>query len=284
MTPHAPLSRLPGRDLVWQKSLRVPGWEFVRLSGTGGQLVSGPTTLRSRCHTLVTYPVWISDGLTECYLLDGSLTINGQRCEKGDYFSVGAAVEQHLQSEGPMELLTIIHGRYVFPHGLFAELKSLKIAEEDALLLSARPWIDILRRHVTDEQEDVLRTCLAGTRSNAVRTLCIGLARKIAAPSLAGDVAAMLGAEADMDLELRIGAFLFLASKGRMTPALWARELAVCDRNRDRVIGIMKRFHSAKDRDALRTATLERRASTDYETSWPFYDLVLRILSAEVSS
>jgi hypothetical protein len=261
-------------DYVWNPSRHVrisSVWEFTRLAGTK----RGPYTLLCRCNGPVTYVPWVSNQALEIYVTRGGLTMNGVHVDEGDYACIPANTDGHFSCQEGMEALLVAHGRVVKADSVFTALADRQMSDEEAADMVKLPWMDHLRRNVSDEHLPLLLSVVRESRSARVCELCISIARGLPSDDLVELVAALL--ETTSDVSLRVTCVLYLGSKGKLSQADWDKQLTVLGADPDALLSVLRSFYSAKDNRELHEAIAARRASGKYKYNEPFYELVVRL-------
>jgi hypothetical protein len=264
-------------DYVWNPSKHAQissVWEYTRLAGTK----QGPYTLLCRCNASITYVPWVSDQPLEIYVTKGDLTVNGVRVNEGDYACAPSNTDGQFSSDQGMEALLVAHGRVVKADSIFAALEAGRLSDDEAADMVKLPWMDHLRRNVSNEHLPLLLRVLRENHSARVSELCISIARGLPSDELAEVSAALL--ETTSDVSLRVTCVLYLASKGKLSLSGWDKELKIFGSDPLTLLAVLRSFYSAKDNRGLRDAIEARRASGKYQYNEPFYELVVRLIES----
>lgn len=259
-------------DLEWIPSDYNPGWAFYILSGED----DGPLTMRCWGLNPMTYEPWISDGLTEWFVLKGKVTINGQDLSEGDYASADAGVDCSVIVKEPMEMIYVSHGRVARKNRVFKSLIDKSLNPSKAKLLSSTPWIDHLRKHATEKELiDICESIKLEDHENLIE-LSIGIARKFSDPKFTELVKTIL--DGNPGLSLRIASLLYLASKDEVDAATWQKQLKIISANRNDLIQIVRHWFGADSATELISSIDKRITDPSSSKSKPFYEMVKSII------
>ncbi|HWQ88874.1 MAG TPA: hypothetical protein VN374_02750 [Desulfitobacteriaceae bacterium] len=259
-------------EMNWLPSTETLGWEYVLVSGATDSAFS----VLCRCPANIDYGPWVSDKLTECFVLNGSIILNGIELQQGEYGSVDPGADGYINTKTAMETVSIMHGKVVFAGEVFDKLRKGPIPPDRAKELSCRPWIDHLRRHATVHHLNAISSWIKTTDDEYLIELCIGVARNLEPSDFIKFVQKVL--TGTPGVSLRISAVLYLASKGLMSGSDWTAQEIAMSKDSAELLSVARYFYGAKDNAELEVAIKQRENSGNYEYNQKYYDLLRKFM------
>jgi hypothetical protein len=256
----------------WRATRHVPSWEFCLLSGTSGKPLGGPFTIYCRCKAGTVYRVWVSDGLTEYYMISGSLRVKNEVLDTnvvlatGDYASVPPGDDQLLSSDDGMVALCIIPGRFLYAGDVYEAISANALTHDDVKAVLHHPWIEHLTRNCAPAVAEISKAAVRSETAEWSRALSFLILQSIREPNCI-DTARLL-VKQHIGALARIGCLTYLNSVGEMPPGAWPEQAKILKSHPEETVEAARCLYGASDDASLMRMLEEQagRAKSDHDS------------------